>query len=406
MKEEDIPSMTTVVDGFNLIEKASFDNLSYSEKKSLFEKALGIIPRFISPNNTPTASLYRVTNGLFASFNKSQASSFSYPPAANCKIGRANLAGFPVFYAALSGDTALREFRNMYNEPLREGDIVYISEWNYKKGTKATYSQFIYDETTVLGEKIVDINVSNQKKLARISRIYSQEKKAAFKVLIEKIGSLYISDKSYLKSSFLSHYLLYDDRPTFPFRVNALIYPSVQAGFKGINYALHPEFVDQNVILKSIQKVSFISFEDGKSSLSFLELGIPKSSGKITWYTMRIDLKSVKTQKHILVFDEGPLEKISANDILYSIKDNKNYQFSDIIELGWKILNENLEESVNELARFESNINHKKNYKKTLLIKLDKYEIYILIDGIKCKLEGIAFELKYKLILEEISDSV
>ena len=294
MKEDDLPSSDTIIKGFDTIEKNLLESFSYAEIKKLFEDALGMIPKLVVPNSTFGAPIYRVTNGVFPGFDKNKVSYFSHPPANSCKLGRANLKGFPVFYAALSGDTALREFRDFNNEPLKKGEIIYISEWKIKKDSKVNYSQFIYNESVELREKVIDINNSNHEKLARISLGYSEEKRAAFKLLIEKLGNLYILDKSYITSSFLSHYLLYEDREHSPFIIDALIYPSVQAGFKGINYAIHPEFVKKNIKLKSVQKVSFNSFEDGKSSLSFLELGLPKANGILRGTTYRLILKMLR----------------------------------------------------------------------------------------------------------------
>ncbi|GAB3967768.1 hypothetical protein GCM10028806_10600 [Spirosoma terrae] len=402
MDDGDLPTLDTIIKGFEIIANSSLDNLSYTEVKQLFEKALLILPKLVAPNATIGAPLYRVTDGLFAGFDKNKISSFSHPPPEYCKRGRANLAGFPVFYAALSGDTALREIRNAENESLKNGNIIYISEWKIKKEVKVSYAQFLYDESVSLGDKIIDINTSNREKLAHISSIYSDEKQRAFKLLMEKIGNLYILDKAYFASSFLSHYLLYEDRDNSPIKIDVLIYPSVQASFKGINYAFHPDFVRENIELKAVRKVSFNSFHDGASYLNFLELGLPNKKGQIKWYTINLDMKSIKkTNKNILLFDNIPPKKELIGDIeFYSDLNKIQYNFGNLITLGWNKLKDHSNDFLGELVKIEGVINHKKIYKKTISVDISNENIFANINDIKYNLKAIAFEVIYKLRLE------
>ena len=168
INEEDLPSIDAIINGLNIIKSSSLDKLSYEETKKVFTDALGILPKLVVPNANISAPIYRVTNGLFLGFDSSKISYFSHPPANYCRKGRANLDGHPVFYAALSADTALRELKNSNNQPLQRVDIVYISSWEIDKNIKLAYSQFIYDENIKLGEMITDINKSNYEKLAHI----------------------------------------------------------------------------------------------------------------------------------------------------------------------------------------------------------------------------------------------
>ncbi|WP_460970883.1 RES domain-containing protein [Spirosoma migulaei] len=399
MKEADLPSEDAISNGLKIIESSLLDKLSYEEIKKLFNDALGMVPKLVVPNASITAPIYRVTNGLFPGFDKNQISSFSHPPFNNCKKGRANIDGFPVFYAALSGDTALRELRNSTNQPLQKGDIVYISSWEVDKDIKLAYSQFIYNDEVKLGEMLSGLNKSNHEKIAHISSPYTAGKRNAFKLLLEGLSNLFIGDKSYAASSFLSHHLLYEDRENFPIRIEALLYPSVQAGLTNINFAIHPDFVKDHIKLKGIQKVEFESFQEGRSNLIFLEQGKPQTDGTIKWYKSGFSLKDIKAESYSVSFSiDPPIDNINEDYLFYSKTDNDYYPLPI---LTWKILNKKKKEVLNELAKFEEEMDFEKIYKKPIQINVNEGEVYLEIEDNKYNVEALVTEIEYKFILME-----
>ena len=191
--------------------------------------------------------------------------------------------------------------------------------------------------------------------------------------MLEGLSNFFIGDISYAASSFLSHYILYEDRKSIPIRIEALIYSSVQAELRNINFAFHPDFVKDHIKLKGVQKVTFDSFIKGGSNLVFLEQGLPQIDGTIKWYKSGFNLNEIKAENYFAHFTiDPPVDKITDEYLFYSRTDNDYYPLP---VLAWKILKKKQADVLNELAKFVGEIDfetiQKNQYK--LILKRARY---------------------------------
>lgn len=133
-KDENLPSLEKVRDGFEKIDCLNIDELPYDAIRKIFFDNLDILPQIIAPYGELTIPIYRISIVDESKFDLTNIQSFSHPPFESCPKGRCNLQGYPLFYGSISPDTALRERRKENNIPLEKGDEVYISQWQIKKG--------------------------------------------------------------------------------------------------------------------------------------------------------------------------------------------------------------------------------------------------------------------------------
>jgi hypothetical protein len=242
-----------------------------------------------------------------------------------------------------------------------------------------------------------DINDANQIKLKYISKSYSANKQAAFKYLVEKLSKYFISD-NYNISSFLGHYLLYENRESSPLKADAVIYPSLQAGLKNMNLAFHPDYVAKHMELKQVQKVIFENFEESGSWLSLSEVGLPDTVGNIDWYAATFNKNAMKIMSIEVKFNNEPSkEHLNENSIF--IKSNKEYK---LLDLTWELIDKNLEKYINVISRLNQEIDINKIYDKTIFITPAKNIIYIEITNEKYFVDVIKVKLKFKIALKKI----
>lgn len=354
---------------------------------------LGLYHKLIAPNGDLTIPIYRTRIIDETKFDLADIHSFSYPPLGSCKKGRCNLEGFPVFYASLSADTALREMRKPNDQILEKGDEVYISEWKVKEGVIFRFSQFIFSDEVPLGEWLKDLNQTNIEKLKQISQPYNQNKQEAFKFLNNKLSKYFVSD-NYNISSFLSHYILYDDR-NFPLAADGIMYPSIQAGLNNINFAIHPDFVQANLQLVKVQKVSFIQFEDNGARMSLINLGIPNNQNKIEWFTPQFDTNNMKITGIEVMFDIDPsVPNLSTENDFF-----KNNERVSLFEIAWERINNNMKQVLNILSDLGNDYKFDYLYQKEFFVHIKKNSIYLKVNNQRFFIEILKICMDYKVTL-------
>ena len=104
---------------------------------------------------------------------------------------------------------------------------------------------------------------------------------------------IFQNDERYSISSFIAHRHMYNeidvplDRPELQFRADVLIYPSIRMDKKSINYAIHPNFVDEKMSLNTVYKIRMqeIYFKNGNPhgfKFSFDEYAVNDKS-RLVW---------------------------------------------------------------------------------------------------------------------------
>ena len=194
----------------------------------------------------------------------------SYPPIHLTGMGRCNFPQFPVFYCSNDAMTALIEVVRNYVGSEKK---YCISKWEiHPTDQELVFETFLQSELPVenhfkifqkeIQERINEpFEKSFQEKLA-------PEKKDGLIEYLTYLDKSFINDKNYSISASLAHRSLYAGHN---FRTDILMYPSVQTQFKGVNMALSPNFVENNLELKRLYEVTLDNYnpEKGEVKMTF-----------------------------------------------------------------------------------------------------------------------------------------
>ena len=98
---------------------------------------------------------------------------------------------------------------------------------------------------------------------------------------LKYLDNSFIKDEDYSVSASLAYKALYVNHE---WRTDILMYPSVQTAFRGTNFAIQPNFVENNLKLSRIYIVSLDKYEplSNKVSLIFSKFGIVERNN-IIW---------------------------------------------------------------------------------------------------------------------------
>ncbi|HXI01200.1 MAG TPA: hypothetical protein VNI52_13115 [Sphingobacteriaceae bacterium] len=263
----------------------TYDNISWETAHSLLKKFDIRIPRLVIHNITHSLKLYRVRAFSQESAEDiSDPRTFSYPPNEKVKtFQRANIPYHTVFYGAFDGKTAFEELKLNGNQTIKRGDIIFLSEWTIKEGSQYNLAQLTLPEISEEEQLYGDLT---KKVYSEINRIFDSES-AVFaeeqKFLYQQASKIFLSG-SYIQSGILAHQILYKTPEVQGVKIDGILYPSFSNNFRSINCALHPDFVDKNLRLESIRKLSFEEFTDeGAQTVSQYFGEVQK--GKIIWKT-------------------------------------------------------------------------------------------------------------------------
>ncbi len=396
IKDEKLPSLDSVIDGFKKLEYLNEGDYKYETIKEEYFKHIKLFPNFIAPNGKWGSPLYRTSVINDPNIDITDIQSFSFPIPIYCtKKGRCNLIEHPVFYASIDVDTALRERRKDDDTPLQKGDEVYISHWKIKEKVDFRYAQFIFNDDVKLGKLIKKLNLSNKTKLVNLSTSYSRNKQQSFEYLNNKLSEFFLL-KNYNFSSFVAHNTLYENSKNLPFKADAILYPSLQASYESLNFAIHPDFVLNNLELVKVDKIKFIEFINDGVSVELQEIGIPNKLNKIDWHCLTFSLNKENIIDIGLMFDNEPIEHI--------FNDNDEFLFNEKIELMpnivWKLIELNQKNIFSCLEELNEVFVEDKVYSKTFCFKLKDGEVILNKNSIAYKIITIKTTINYKVSLQ------
>ena len=214
----------------------------------------------------------------------------SYPPIDKVKYGRCNLPQYPVFYGSNNALTALIEASTYGNYKNR---TFCISVWSMHKTEKdfnlQTFLQSELHATNYFSElaksEIEGFNKSIDNKLSK-----SQEK--GLKEFLKYLHDSFINDENYAISSVLAHRAIYAPHN---YATDLLIYPSKQTQLRGVNFAIRPNFVDNEMKVERFYIVEMESYnsKNGKVQISINKFGSVESN-MIYWKNISQDDKDYK----------------------------------------------------------------------------------------------------------------
>lgn len=278
-----------------------------------------------------TIKVYRVTTE-YEGFDPINPSCFSYPP--NPSRGRANLKGYPVFYCSFNPTVSLLEMKDDFNPDT----IYYVSEWEIVFKGDTLCHPLLYNSKTSLS----DFSTANHAKdmmdrfiANTVLHKISDDNKESLKHLLTKLGDLFTLPTSdyYNITSAYAHNLLYELKEQ-DFDISLLMYPSVTSEHKGVNLAIHPNFVNSKMRLKTISRIRVTSYSEIKTGISLISAGLPISD-KIDWYHPSIDNIEMDYQGFELLIKDGSVIKgfdalnLSINNSTATVKDVLHEVFED-----------------------------------------------------------------------------
>lgn len=284
------------------IDKKFNDVIQQCSNLESFEKVIAIINdifynrlllMLFFDKNTPDLRVYRVSR-IYEGFDPIFKKSFSYPP--DPKLGRANLKSVPVLYCSFDPATALREMKSVLNS----GETLYVSEWRIKF-TQEVYAHTVLINSKTLTEKLsaselIKNQLDHANKLVQKAPEFVGE---GLKQFLLRIGDLFTlpNEKFYNITSAYAHDALYEAKKKGG-NISMLLYPSVVSGHDGINFAIHPDFLNSSMMeLNKVFKLKVNEVNDNGINVSVSEKGIMNSDGIIDWKKPTITIKNIDYDK-------------------------------------------------------------------------------------------------------------
>ena len=262
------------------------------------------IKRFFTPNEF-LLPIFRVREvNSFSNINLF--TEHSYPPINFTKFGRCNFPNHPVFYCSNNPMTAVLEV-------IRNSDyknkIFCISKWELiKSDNKFAFESFLQtnlhpdNQFSILRDKeFDDINKPFENKL-------SDDQKSGMREFIKFLHNSFINDSEYSISASLAHRAIYSGHN---YSTDILLYASVQSASKGVNMAINPNFVDNNMFIKRFYFIEIVKYDkhNGEIEVKFSKYG-DVVKNVIIWKNIRPDDEIYKEYMHEdfkdqIVFDKG-----------------------------------------------------------------------------------------------------
>lgn len=297
-KNDEIPTLEFYQRAFNKFRKKIRNLSEYEDIKNAFVSSFDVYPPIgLVPNVSVDSDMYvyraRLIDTLTEDITAINTYSYNHNKS-QVKIGRANLEGFPVFYGAVSQDTAIRETKVTHND----NPILYISKWRLAKGKKISTVNFIFDDSKIgLVEHTKSFNMAREERMKEMLNIYSSDKQEAFMYLFKEVGNIFF-DEDYKISSFLAHYYLYEGKEKFQYDIDLILYPSIQSNYQGFNFAINPDFADRCLELVEVQKIRLKEYEkSGGSHIELLNTGRLDSSGKVEWFDVVLNSDNMQINR-------------------------------------------------------------------------------------------------------------
>jgi hypothetical protein len=324
------------------------DKLNHTEIESLIKEIIGnrILLTQMLDDRDDEYLVYRAVSN-YDEIKPYIASAFSYNPKPT--IGRANIAGYPVFYGALSPGTAIKEL----DKELKVGDYFYVSVWriSFEKPIIA-HSLIINNVTAEEGNAFAKLVQSHLKKLDSFFNGLPSEYREGAKELCIQLGNLFTTkgDDYYNVTSTYAHDVLYKAMEEQGVNMPIILYPSVASNHHGINLAIHKRLVEseQMNLLKVIKfKKQSLFDPDGGVEVKKEASGFP-DKGQIRWYTSYFAIDEI-------VYDKIEVEMYNGDTLC-----GKEALTREVLERDMT-LDELLKTQFTTLIRDTINKNHKQN---------------------------------------------
>ena len=244
----DFPSIDKLNQAYHSLIREDFTSASVAQVLRAIESALGRLPEVNIVLNGKV-SLVRARKVNEDRCDVSNINTFGMPPRIETRLNRANLIGYPVFYASTNSDIAMQEIRASI------GSEYYVSVWDKPPAVDMRISVLLLSavENNELGGWIK----------AGIDRL-EKELNVSKDILPRIMHSIRLRSRLFTESNYditakMAHNLLY-------FRASnsdAIVYPSVVNEQKN-NFAVNSDFVNKYLIPQRCYKFKYIGKEPNK----------------------------------------------------------------------------------------------------------------------------------------------
>ncbi|MCG8902835.1 RES domain-containing protein [Tenacibaculum finnmarkense] len=206
-------------------------------------------------------------------------SEHSYPPPYFTKMGRCNFPENPVFYCSNDPGTSLFEV-------IRDGNYkkkqFCISKWEIIPSEEIFIFENYLRNELPNKNPFKDLNDNLVERLDETfeGKLTKEKREGVFKYL-EFIDNSFINDNNYSLSASIAHDSLFREHET---RADVLMYPSRQSNLVGLNLAINPNFVNNNMKISRFYTVEInnISEKRDKYNISFINYG--KVINRLTYW--------------------------------------------------------------------------------------------------------------------------
>lgn len=305
-----------------------------------------VIPAVTYDQDSPAFFVYRVTT-VYEGFDQNNPKSYSYNPNPK-EYGRAHLVGLPVFYGAIDPTTAISEMKG----ELDNGEKFYLSKWKIKFKSKTSVHSLVVNSKTIKFDHVLaSIATPIHTKLKSMFNNIPKDYLSGHMHAIEKMGDLFTtsSDSLYHITSAYSYEIIYDSKSKGLY-MPILLYPSVANNFSGVNWAIHPDFVDSNNMeLKDVIELS-VEENNLKNDKASVEVSIHQRlklfDDKIRyWEAPHFRIKKIDYEQIKIEIDNGAI--LNYNNTHCMQLNNTNSTVKDLIDYSMK--NNKIEENLHKI---------------------------------------------------------
>ncbi|MFN0048319.1 MAG: hypothetical protein ACKVOU_04275 [Cytophagales bacterium] len=393
LENERILSMDEVIHGFERFENYVKSNtnldLSYDEIKKVYRNNMNFHPIvFLSDCSNMNFVIFRA-RCFKQGEDINDITNYTYPRADICySRGRANIKKYPTFYGSLDIITTFEESR------VKENDKIYVGKWRVKPNAKIWAIQMLYSDKSLLQGVVAQHNKDLTDKLREISKPYSNDKTESIEYLVKRIGEYFVNDDNYYLSSFFAHYFLYDFPKGFQIKPSLLVYPSIAGDRSSINFAIHPDFVDENMELVEIYEYTFrgVVTNPTRAKISMSKMGIIENR-KINWKNTCVSKDFKVAIKGFWCAEPFP-ERFEEARFHYN---NTNFTPKQFVH---QVIQNDFQSFLDLLCAFDGEIILNEKQIKTLNIKMGDNELQCITSDRSLNIEVISIEVEYELILE------
>lgn len=216
---------------------------------------------------------------------KDLVSEYSYPPSHITAIGRCNFPKRPVFYCSNNPLISLLE-------TIKDSDfqdkIYCISKWGINPSEQdLVFEHFLRSDLHPDNPFKILVDVEKKQLKENFGDVWNDDIEKGFELIQEFLHNTFINDEKYGLSATLAHRTLFAPHN---FATDILIYPSVQSKYYGVNMAISPNFVDQQMHVQRfyLVKVSQIDLDKEEFKFTFVKYG-DMDKNKIIWRNISPD---------------------------------------------------------------------------------------------------------------------